>query len=114
VDAGLDQAAPATLGVISVPELVTALQAKDFLLIGVHIPYAGQIPGTDANIAYNDVPAIASYIGSNLDQKVVVYCMSNSMSTAAGQDLVDLGYRAVRYLDGGMGAWTAAKHPLDP
>lgn len=114
VDAGPDQLAPAVLGVVSVAELVAELPGKGFRLINVHIPYEGNIPGTDVGISYLDVPAIAAYLGPNLDEEVVVYCMTNYMSTIAGEGLVDLGYRQVRYLDGGMLAWKAAGQPIDP
>ena len=114
VDAGPDQLAPAVLGVVSVAELVAELPGKGFRLINVHIPHEGNIPGTDVEISYLDVPAIAAYLGPNLDEEVVVYCMTNYMSTIAGNGLVDLGYRQVRYLDGGMVAWKAAGQPIDP
>lgn len=114
VDAGPDQVAPAALGVVSVAELVAELPGKGFRLINVHIPHEGNIPGTDVEISYLDVPAIAAYLGPNLDEEVVVYCMTNYMSTIAGNGLVDLGYRQVRYLDGGMVAWKAAGQPIDP
>ncbi len=106
-------AAPATLGTISVQALHDALPTKDFLLINVHIPYQGEIPQTDAKISYLEPDAIAAFVGANLDQSVVVYCLTNHMSTIAGQDLVDRGYRSVRYLDGGMSAWTAAGYTLE-
>ncbi len=110
-DTGTDTAedlGPPTLGVVSVAELQTKLATKDFLLINVHVPYAGEIPKTDANLTYEDVDTIAAYIGEDLDREVVVYCLSNFMSKLAGNDLVARGYRGISYLDGGMGAWKAA------
>jgi len=114
-----DAAAP-TLGAGSVAELWATLQAtpdggdKGFLLVNVHVPYEGSIPGTDAHLTYLDPDAIAAYVGGDLDRPVVVYCRSNYMSRVAGDALVAWGYRAVRYLDGGMNGWSAAGHPLDP
>jgi len=104
-----------TLGSISVADLHTILGngTKDFLLIGVHEPYQGDIPGTDQDIVYTDTAALVAYIGSDLDKKVVVYCMSNYMSGIAGNALVARGYRAIRYLDGGMGAWKSAGYTLE-
>lgn len=99
---------------MSVAELAAELQNEDLLLINVHVPCEGDIPGTDTDIADTDVPAIAAFIGADLDARVVVYCMTNYMSTIAGEGLVDLGYREVRYLDGGMSAWKTAGHPIDP
>lgn len=109
--------AGASLGVIGVAQLSEALSAdaggKDFLLINVHVPFEGDIPQTDKDLAYTDYDGLAAYIGSDLDRKVVVYCMTNYMSGIAGRALVARGYRAIRYLDGGMQAWTAAGHPLE-
>jgi rhodanese-related sulfurtransferase len=106
------EAAVPGLGAVSVSELVLELQNKDFVLINVHVPYAGEIPQTDADISYQDVPAIEAFLGANLDTKVVVYCMSNYMSGIAGNALVKDGYSSVRYLDGGLSAWKAAGQPV--
>ncbi len=80
--------APATLGEMSPQQLHAALANKDFLLIDVHYPNAGSIPGTDARIAYNDIPALVAFIGPNLDTKVVLTCLSGRMSKQAGDALV--------------------------
>jgi len=94
-------------------ELSAALAQKDFLLINVHTPDAGEIPGTDIHLPYTDVPAIAAYLGQDLGVKAVLYCRSNTMADLALQDLLPLGYTNLYYLDGGMNAWTAAGYPLE-
>jgi rhodanese-related sulfurtransferase len=104
--------APATLGEISAQDLHAALANKDFLLIDVHYPNAGSIPGTDARIAYNDVPSLVAFIGSDLNKKVVLTCLSGHMSKTAGDALAALGYRNISELTGGMTAWTAAGYQL--
>ena len=104
---------PAELTSISPLELNNNLTNKDFLLINVHIPYAGEIPLTDIHISYTDIDAIILYIGDNLNTKVVVYCLSNYMSKIAGDALVEKGYNNIKYLDGGMSAWTSAGYELD-
>ena len=104
--------APATLGEMSPQQLHTALASKDFLLIDVHYPNAGSIPGTDARLAYDNIPALVAFIGPNLDTKVVLTCLMGGMSKQAGNALVALGYRNISELTGGMSAWTAAGYPL--
>ena len=104
---------PATIGVVSPAALKIELENKDFLLINVHVPNEGQIPGTDAHISYLDIPALTAYIGADLNVRTVVYCLSNYMSTIAGNALVGQGYRQVRYLDGGMSAWKGAGYPFE-
>jgi phage shock protein E len=88
------------------------LAAKDFLMIDVHTPYEGTIPGTDARITYTDTAALATFIGSDLDKKVVLTCKSDYMSGVAGNALIKLGYRNISHLKGGMNAWTGAGYSL--
>jgi rhodanese-related sulfurtransferase len=102
----------AKLEPISPNDLAAALEDKDFLLINVHVPYSGEIGGTDTHIAYTEIDELVAYIGPDLGSKVVLYCLSNMMSMSAGNELVDRGYYAVKYLDGGMSAWEAAGYEL--
>jgi rhodanese-related sulfurtransferase len=104
--------APAKLGELSPQDLHAALATKDFLLIDVHTPNAGSIPGTDARIAYTDIAGLVVFIGPNLDTKVVLTCLGGGMSKQAGDALVARGYRNISELTGGMNAWTAAGYPL--
>ena len=112
IDMATTDLAPATLGEISPQQLHAALANKDFLLIDVHTPNAGSIPGTDARIASNDIPALVAFIGPNLDTKVVLTCLMGGMSKSAGNALVTLGYRNISELTGGVSAWTTAGYSL--
>jgi rhodanese-related sulfurtransferase len=104
--------APAKLAELSPQQLYALLANKDFLLIDVHYPNAGSIPGTDARIAFDDIPALVAFIGPNLDTKVVLTCFSGGMSKTAGDALVARGYRNVSELTGGTNAWTRAGYTL--
>ena len=106
-----DGVAP-TLHTVSVDELAAMLEAKDFLMLNVHVPYAGEIPGTDEHISFLDVDSIEAYLGMNPAQKTVVYCRSGSMSDTAGRQLAQRGYCNVYDLPGGMNAWAAAGNTL--
>ena len=106
--------APATLGSVSPAALNAELAAKDFLLVNVHIPYEGEIPGTDDHVPFNDIPALTSYLGADLEVAAVLYCKSDFMSVTAGEELAAMGYSGLRYLEGGMTAWEAAGYPLTP
>jgi rhodanese-related sulfurtransferase len=86
---------------------------RPFLLINVHVPLAGNIPGTDADIAYTDVSAIEQFIGTDKSKPVVIYCYSDHMATIAGPTLVADGYCNIRYLKGGLSAWQTAGYPVD-
>jgi rhodanese-related sulfurtransferase len=103
----------AVLRSVSPNDLADALLSKDFLLINVHVPYAGEIPGTDTHITYLDPEALVTYIGDDKGTNVVVYCLTNYMALIAGNELVDRGYYAVRYLEGGMNGWVGAGFGLE-
>ncbi len=109
-----DSQTPPELHAITPGELDAALADKDFLLINVHIPYEGEVPGTDTHIPYTDIDGLVDYIGPDLTTPVVIYCKSDYMTDIAGPELVTLGYRAITYLSGGMNAWVAAGFTLDP
>ena len=105
-----------TLGTVSPAalKLELAQAVPEFLLINVHVPLAGQVPGTDANIAYSDVPAIESFIGTDKSKPVVIYCYSDHMALIAGPQLISDGYCHVRYMQGGLSAWKSAGYAVDP
>ncbi len=97
---------------ISPSELRFMLQDKDFLLINTHIPYEGEIEGTDLFIPYNDTQSQLDELPTNKDAKIVVYCMSDRMSNIAARELVELGYTNVLNLEGGMISWEKSGYPL--
>jgi YVTN family beta-propeller protein len=96
---------------ISVEQLATALERKNFTLVNVHIPYQGELPETDLFIPFDEITA-------NLDKlpdqnaPIVLYCRSGSMSTVAAKALAAAGYTNVYELDGGFNAWNAAGYEL--
>ena len=97
---------------VSAAGLAAMLQNKDFTLINVHIPYEGEIEGTDLFIPYNEVEANLDRLPADKDARLVVYCRSGSMSAIASRTLVGLGYTNVWNLDGGMIAWGQSGYPL--
>jgi len=92
---------------VSVAELQTMLANKDFIFVNVHIPFEGNISGTDLSIPYDQ-------IAQNLDKlpdmtaKIVLYCRSGRMSAIAAETLIGLGYSDIWNLSGGMVAWEQA------
>jgi rhodanese-related sulfurtransferase len=97
---------------VSPKELQSMLGSKDFPLVNVHIPYGGEIVGTDLFIPYDEMAQRLGELPSDLDSKIVIYCRSGSMSADAAKALVGLGYTNVWNLDGGMIAWEDAGYPL--
>ncbi len=101
-----------TLSRLSPAELADLLATSDPIVINVHIPYAGDIPGTDTSIPYSNVDAIEAYLNYDHCADVVLTCLTGGMSQSAGNELVKRGYLRVRDLKGGMEAWQAAGYPL--
>lgn len=93
---------------IGVAELQSMLANKDFTFVNVHIPFEGNIAGTDLSIAYDQVDQSLDQLPADKDAQVVLYCRSGRMSTIAAQTLVGLGYSNIWNLAGGMVAWEQA------
>jgi phage shock protein E len=97
---------------IVVPELQAMLENKDFSLINVHVPFAGDLPATDASIRYDEIASHLDQLPADKDAKIVLYCRTGPMSQRAARDLVGLGYTNVHHLVGGFTAWVEAGLPL--
>ena len=97
----------------SVAELQTMLENKDFTFVNVHIPFEGDIAGTDISIPYNEIEQNLSKLPADKDAKIVLYCRSGNMSSTAAKVLVGLGYTNVWNLKGGMVEWEKAGLPLE-
>lgn len=76
--------------------------------VNVHIPYGGEIAGTEAFVPYNDTQALLAALPSDTTAPVALYCRSGSMSAVAAQAVVAAGYTNVYDLTGGMNAYRAS------
>ena len=90
---------------ITLAEFSHWLEEKDFILINVHVPYQGEIPGTDLLLPYHSVKRKKELLPAVKDAKMVVYCLSGPMGYAAAESLVQLGYTRVYHYEGGMLDW---------
>lgn len=96
---------------VSPGELNGMLEGGDLPLVNVHVPFQGDIPGTDLSIPYNEIPQNLDRLPGK-DARIVLYCRSGSMSQQAARTLVELGYTDVWDLKGGMIAWEDAGYRL--
>lgn len=114
--AAAEEIVPATGGSyknISADQLNTMLMNKDFVLINVHIPFAGNITKTDLSIPYDEIEQNLSRLPTDKSAKIVLYCRSGRMSANAAETLVQLGYTNVLNLKDGMVGWEQAGYEIE-
>lgn len=113
---GIGKQVPVTGGAytdISVAELQTMLENKDFTFVNVHIPFEGDIAGTDLSIPYDEIEQNLGLLPADKAAKIVLYCRSDRMSRIAAETLVGLGYTNIWNLDGGFVEWEQAGLPIE-
>jgi len=97
---------------VTSPTLKQMLERKDFFFVNVHVPYEGEIARTDAFIPFDQVEKQLHLLPARKDAKMVLYCMSDRMSTIASETLVRVGYTNIWNLQGGMVEWGKQGYPL--
>lgn len=96
---------------LTASEFETARDTTDALVINVHIPYAGEIDGTDAFMAFDTITTNTA-LPTDHTTAILLYCRSGRMSKIAGDALAALGYTNVSHLTGGMDAWSESGRTL--
>lgn len=89
-------------------EFSKLIEDEGSFLLDVHIPEQSHIPGTDAFVPYNEIGVNVDKLPENKSTPILVYCRSGSMSRAASEELVGLGYTNVYDLEGGIAAYREA------
>ncbi|WP_326548638.1 rhodanese-like domain-containing protein [Mycolicibacterium sp. ND9-15] len=93
-------------------EFAAAIAEPARITLNVHVPFEGDIPGTDLSIPFDQIQTQADRLPADRDTALAIYCRSGPMSTVAAETLRDLGYTDVVELRGGMRAWQADGRPV--
>lgn len=97
---------------LAIEVLAKVVDDPDVTLVNVHIPYAGEIPGTDIFIPFNRINENTDKLPGDKNAEIVLYCRSGHMSKLASQTLVEMGYTNVYDVPGGMNAWRQSGRDL--
>jgi rhodanese-related sulfurtransferase len=90
---------------VSIDQFVEMNANRDFILINTHIPYEGEIPGTDFLIPFNEIDRHKAKLPNDKNTRIVVYCKAGPMGNIAAERLIEMGYTNVVNFKGGMNAW---------
>lgn len=96
---------------VGADEFAERMEHEDAVVVNVHVPYEGEIAGTDLFIPYDrigDDPRLPSA----RDTEILLYCRTGRMSQEAAAALMAASYTDVVELEGGMQAWQAAGREL--
>ncbi|WP_454791940.1 rhodanese-like domain-containing protein [Mycolicibacterium lutetiense] len=93
-------------------EFATAIGESDRMTINVHVPFEGDIAGTDLSIPFDRIAEQADRLPAARGAPIAIYCRTGPMSATAAEALKSLGYTDVVELKGGMRAWQASGRPL--
>lgn len=99
--------------VVTVQELQTMLEKKDFTMVNVHIPFQGNISQTDLHLAYDVIEQNLNQLPQEKDAKILVYCLTSGMAKKAIATLLNQGYTNLWMLDGGTTSWEEAGLSLE-
>jgi len=97
---------------ITPEETARAIASGNYLVVNVHIPYEGEIEGTDLSIAYDEIEQHLATLAGAKDGGLLLYCKSGRMSRIAAEALAAHGFQDMLHLDGGLIAWEADGRPL--
>lgn len=104
--------ASSTARLVDPDEFSAVIAEPDRVTVNVHVPFEGDIAGTDLSIPFDQIAAQAGRLPADRSTRLAIYCRSGPMSAIAAETLRDLGYTDVVELRGGMRAWQTDGRPL--
>ncbi|ORV07727.1 rhodanese-like domain-containing protein [Mycolicibacterium fallax] len=88
-------------------EFAAVIAEPDRVTVNVHVPFDGDIPGTDLSVPFDQIEQRRAELPADRNTPLAIYCRTGPMSTTAAAALTALGYTDVVELRGGMKAWRA-------
>jgi rhodanese-related sulfurtransferase len=110
-DSAASKSAVPALHRLDAEQFASRMAQPEAAVINVHIPYEGELEGTDAFIPFDHIVG-DTRLPADKASAVLLYCRSGRMSETASAALLKAGYSDVSHLEGGMQAWEAAGKPL--
>jgi phage shock protein E len=97
---------------LTLAEYRAMAETTDFLVVNVHVPFEGDLPGTEVSIPFDQIAAHLDRLPADRSARILLYCRSGRMSAIAATELAKRGYTGVYDLLGGFNGWVAAGYPL--
>lgn len=89
------------------------LNSEDVFVLNTHNPYMGEIEGTDLIAEdWENLDSFKNDLPQNKSKKILIYCRSGRMSSIVAEQLLELGYKEIYNLEGGMKSWEASGKEL--
>jgi rhodanese-related sulfurtransferase len=99
--------------VVTMGELQTMLESKDFYMVNVQKPFEASIPQTDLHLPYDEIGQSLEMLPADKSTTLMIYCFTSGMAKIAVATLIEQGYTDIWMLDGGTIAWEGAGLPLE-
>lgn len=99
------QLEPAGARIVGPDEFAAVMAESGRVTINVHVPYEGDIAGTDLSIPFDQITELDDLLPQQRSMPLALYCRTGRMSAIAADSLTSLGYLDVVDLRGGMKAW---------
>jgi rhodanese-related sulfurtransferase len=93
------------------PAELAGFKTKDFFMADTDANYTGEIQGTNLFIDPSYISANLDKFPTDLNTKIVLYCIMGVQSQGAAVTLVKAGYSRVMELQGGLTAWRNQGYP---
>lgn len=101
-----------TMSLVGPGEFAEIIEREEVFVLDARSPEQEHIPGTDTYLPHDDLWSHQDELPS-LDTPIAVYCLRGPRSEMASQTLLEMGYKEIYQLEGGITAWQEAGYPVE-